>query len=263
MPELKEIPLSLIDPPDVVLGFDERYEDVTELAADIKRNGLYYPLIVEANGDRYKLRDGKRRWHACKAIPLYNVRCIVHGEGDAPAPAVTLNANLQRKDNNDAEIAVYLGELATTHKYSLEQLCEVTGRSPEWVNSRTDLLRGDPEVLLALGEGKINFSQARVLNRCKADDWRKMGLHFAIADGLPARRLDEYFQRNCSVPMPATQPTAEPSNGATEQPAVAPGIVCAFCGGFKDPVNMENIWIHRWHWNVITKLLAQSEQSDA
>jgi ParB/RepB/Spo0J family partition protein len=259
MADFREVPLSLIDPPDISLGFDERYEDVSELADDIKKNGLIYPMIVEANGDRFKIRDGKRRWHACRQAGLLNPRCIVHGEGDPPAEEVKLKGNLLRQENTDAEIAVWLGELASTHKKSLPELAAMVGRSEEWVNQRTDLLRGDPAVLMALARREINFSQARVLNRCKLDDWRAMGLHYAIVDHLPARRLEEYFIRNCSAPQVEAQPLPDAGNGAAVVIDSGPGIVCHFCGGHKDPFNMVQIWVHRWELDTIAAVLARPQ----
>jgi ParB/RepB/Spo0J family partition protein len=263
MPEIRDIPLSLIDKPETVLGFDERYEDIDDLIADIRKNGLIYPIIVEANGDRYRVRDGLRRWHACHRVPLFNVRCIVHGEGDPPAEEVKLKGNLLRKDNTDAEIAAWLGELATTHKRSLEEICQMVGRSEEWVNSRVDLLRGDPEVLMALARREINFSQARVLNRCKDPDWRAMGLHYAVADNLPARKLEEYFIRNCSAPQVQVQQQPAPTNGETPVAAAEPGIVCWHCGGFRDPQNMVNIWLHRWELDLLARVLKDGGQPNA
>jgi hypothetical protein len=138
----------------------------------------------------------------------------------------------------------------------------MVGRSESWVNDRVDLMRGDSQVFQALGERKINFAQARVLNRCKSDGLRAEGLRFAIFDNIPSRKLQEWIQRNDGgipegAPLPP-QPAALAQNG-TELP---PAIVCFFCGGHKDPSNMENIWVHRWELDVVRSVLARGGQSE-
>ncbi len=260
MAETRDIPLFLIDEPETVLRAEIDDAALDELVDDIRDNGLYYPLIVHAKGERYEVRDGHRRLLACRRLGLVAVRCIIHDENSPPPEAVKLKTNLLREDNTDAEIAVWMGELAQKHDYTLEQLCKMVGRSEGWVNDRIDLLRGDPDVLNALGSRKINFSQAKVLNRCRDKGWRDLGLHYAQTDNIPAAKLHEWLVRNCppvAAPAAATLEPA-PSNGDTL--ASGPGIVCEWCGGFKDPQNMVQVWLHRWEWDMVKQMLASAHQ---
>jgi len=260
MAETRDISLHCIDEPVTVLRAEIDDSKLDELADDIRDNGLYYPLIVHASGERYEVVDGHRRLLACRRLGLVAVRCIVHDENSPPPEAVKLKSNLLREDNTDAEIAVWMGELAQKHEYSLEQLCKMVGRSEGWVNDRIDLLRGDPDVLNALGSRKINFSQAKVLNRCKDKGWRDLGLHYAQTDNLPATRLHDWLVRNCPGVSPArgAEPAPAPVNGDTGESG--PGIVCEFCGGYRDPQNMVQVWLHRWEWDMVKRMLAGSHQ---
>lgn len=52
-------------------------------AANVSQNGLLRPLIVVADGDRFKLIQGYRRFFACKAVGFSAVPCAVV---DAPCP---------------------------------------------------------------------------------------------------------------------------------------------------------------------------------
>jgi ParB/RepB/Spo0J family partition protein len=258
MADIREISLHLIDEPENALRCEIDDAKLDELAADIRDNGLYYPLIVHATGARYQVRDGHRRLLACQRLGLIAVRCIVHDANDPPPEAVKLKTNLLREDNTDAEIAVWLGELATKHDYSIEQLCQMVGRSEGWVNDRIDLLRGDTDVLNALGMRKINFSQAKVLNQCKDKSWRDMGLHYAVADNIPATKLKEWLIRNTFVPaaVVANTPIAAPAESAAGE--MVAGIVCDWCGGHKDPYNMVQLWLHRWEWDLVQKILSEA-----
>lgn len=257
---VQEISLHLIDEPEYALRAEIDDAKLDDLAADIKENGLYYPLIVHAKGDRFEVRDGHRRLLACRRVGLIKVPCIVHDQNSPPPEAVKLKTNLLREDNTDAEIAVWMGELAEKHNYSLEQLCQMVGRSEGWVNDRVDLLRGDPDVLTALGERRINFSQAKVLNRCPDKGWRDLGLHYAIVDHLPATKIHEWLVRNVpGVQTHQPQPAVlEPQNG--NGAVSGPGIVCDWCGGFKDPQNMVSIWLHRWEWDLVQQMLKAAHE---
>jgi ParB/RepB/Spo0J family partition protein len=259
-PTYKTLPLALIDDPEHALRVEMDDDRLLELERDIRANGLYYPLIVRAVDERYEVIDGHRRLIACRRAGIEYVPCSIQGPTAPPPEAVKLKTNLLREDNTDAEIAVWLGELAQRHEYSLEQLAATVGRSEAWVNERTDLLRGDANVLQALGERKINFSQAKVLNRCKSDQWRALGLYHAIVDQIPAVRLNEWINRN----LPQID-AATPSESGTAIPAPLPpqgplGISCEFCGGWKDPQNMIQLWLHRWEWDMVKQILTMRQQ---
>jgi ParB/RepB/Spo0J family partition protein len=261
--EYREISLSLIDLPEHSLGFDERYDNLDELAADIKRNGQLVPIIVNPKGERFELRDGKRRWHALRQAGVMVARCMVHGESDPPSEEVKLKANLLREANTDAEIAAWLCELADVHKKSLPELAAMVGRSEEWVNSRVDLMRGDQEVLLAVAKKEINFSQAREINRCKNPDDRRAVLAYAIHDGLPARRIQEWVQRQAVADGIVAKVQAQPQNGEVVAVDPGPGLLCWYCGGNRDPQNLVDIKIHPWHLELLRALLDKGGPANA
>lgn len=253
--EFQEIEVALIDDPEIATRVEIDEQHLDELAADIKRNGLFYPLIVMPKGDRYEVVDGHRRLLACRRLGLIRVMCKLHGADAPPLEEVKLKTNLLRVQNNDAELAVFIGELVDKHGYNIEQLQAATGMKEGWINDRYALLKGDGDVLVALGEGKINFSQAKVLNRCPDKGWRDLGLHYAIADNLPAEKLRDWLVRNTSVPRGEAPPVTAVESGSGEVQPVASGIVCEWCGGFKDPQNMVNIWLHRWEWDTVQRML--------
>jgi ParB/RepB/Spo0J family partition protein len=259
---IQGIHLDLLDEPEHALRVAMDDDALRELERDIRENGLYYPLLVRVKADRFEVVDGHRRLVCCRAIGHSPVACIVQtGEGPPPE-AVKLKSNLLREDNTDAEIAIWLDELATKHGASLADLCKLVGRSESWVCARTDLLRGDPDVLVALGERKINFSQATVLNRCRESRWRKLGLHFAVADHVPAPRLKEWLASNVPTLQPAQPQPIDSAPVNREETNTGPGVVCDYCGGWKDPHNMVNLWLHRWEWAMVQQFLHLQQQGD-
>lgn len=260
MADTRDIPLSIIDDPEVPARGAMDDAMLEELYMDIRDNGLYYPLIVKPVGDRYEVVDGHRRLLCIRRLQWPRVECKIGTMGTLSAEAIKLKTNLLREGMTDAEIAVFIGEQVERGATMDDLRSMAPGKSEEWINQRTDLLRGDKAVFLALAEKKINFSQARELNRCKADDWRAQGLHFAIADNIPARKLREYFDRNCNVPQAPLIVQAQPEGAQPVQPTPVYRLECAWCGGWKDTQNLIQIWIHSWHWDLVKQVLAEAER---
>lgn len=254
MAQVSDIAVALIDDPAIALRLEIDDYQLDELCGSIRDIGLQMPLIVKATGDRWEVVDGHRRLLAVRRLGFQFVPCRIHEAALAPDEAVKLACNLQREDNTDAEIAAWLGELATTHGYNIEQLCQLVKRSESWVNDHVALLRGYDFVFDALASRKINYSQAKAINRCRAEDWARMGLHYAVCDNLPAARLTEYFVRNCPDVSPPTQASV---NTAPPEPVAGQDIQlieCAICGGNRDPQNLITVMMHRWHWEQVLKI---------
>src|SRR5262245_16715530 len=83
-----------------------REEGLTELAESIREQGVLQPLIVRAvsltsaDGKRYEIVAGERRWRAARLAGLATVPVMVKELTDQSAIAVALIENLQREDLN-------------------------------------------------------------------------------------------------------------------------------------------------------------------
>jgi ParB/RepB/Spo0J family partition protein len=256
--QFKSLEVSRIREPQNCLRLAIDDYKLDELCASIRDIGLQMPILVKPiTGDTandWEVVDGHRRYLAVVRLGFETVNCAII-EREQVCEAAKLACNLMREDNNDAEIANWLAELADKHEYGIEQLCALVNRSENWVNDRVALLRGYQFVFEALAARTINMAQAKAINRCKDESWAKMGLHYAVVDNLPATRLTEYFVRNCPEVTPPMQARADAVAAVEVAQETGPGIVCAICGGYRDPVNMMNIWVHRWHWEQIVKIL--------
>lgn len=261
MDEFRQVEISKIDDPEVATRIDIDDQKLDELAKDIRDNGLYYPVIVKPVGDRFEVVDGHRRTLACRRLGLVEITCKVLPREGPPPEAVKLKTNLLREQNNDAELAVYLGELVDKHGYNMEQLMQVTGMSENWINERYALLQGDHDVLTALNEGKINFTHAKVLNKCPDKAWRDLGLHYAIADHIPATKLNDWLVRNTPNPTATADLSPAQPQPSVEAPVIpASGVRCDWCGGDKDPYNMVFVTLHRWEWEFVQNILRKASE---
>jgi len=159
-----EIPLELIDenPYQTRRTFDPAA--LSELSESIKASGLAQPIVVRpgANG-RYVLVLGERRCRASKLAGKTTVPAIVRPLGDEQAAEMTIVENLQRQDLNCLEQAQAFARLSSEFGLTQEQIGKRTGASRESVANYMRLLKLPKGVLDLVGEGKLQFSEARLL----------------------------------------------------------------------------------------------------
>jgi len=162
--EIIEIPLDLIDenPYQTRRTFDP--EALNELAESIKASGLAQPIVVRpGENGRYVLVLGERRCRASKLAGNATVPAIVRKLGDEQAAEMTIVENLQRQDLNCLEQAQAFARLSREFNLTQEQIGKRTGASRESVANYMRLLKLPPSVLDLVGQGKIGFSEARLL----------------------------------------------------------------------------------------------------
>ena len=161
---VEQIPLDIIDenPYQTRTAFDPAA--LNELAESITASGLAQPIVVRPGTDgRYVLVLGERRCRASKLAGKTTVSAIVRRLGDEQAAEMTIVENLQRQDLNCLEQAQAFSRLSRDFNLTQEQIGQRTGVSRESVANYMRLLKLPQGVLDLLGEGKLGFSEARVL----------------------------------------------------------------------------------------------------
>lgn len=72
-------------------------EELLELAEDIKRNGILFPVIVRPFNSTYQILAGHRRTAAAQLTGLEQVPCIIKDVDDAAAKLIVTNTNLTQR----------------------------------------------------------------------------------------------------------------------------------------------------------------------
>lgn len=111
-----DIRLNLIDsfPNHPYHVFDD--EDMKELTASIKANGLLNPVIVRNKADgRYELISGHRRKRAYEILKIKKIRAIIVDVGDDEAIIMMVDSNCQRSK-------ILPSEKAFSYKMKLEAI---------------------------------------------------------------------------------------------------------------------------------------------
>jgi len=159
-----QVPLDQIDenPYQTRQHFDN--QALQELADSIRANGVVQPVVVRATpAGRFVLILGERRCRASKLAGKPTIPAIVRSVSDQQAAEMTVVENLQRQDLNCLEQANAFARLSREFGLTQEQIGQRTGMARESVSNYMRLLKLPPMVQHYLGEGKLGFSEARVL----------------------------------------------------------------------------------------------------
>ncbi|NDF12929.1 MAG: ParB/RepB/Spo0J family partition protein, partial [Proteobacteria bacterium] len=109
-----------------------RDDELAELSASIKKNGVVQPIIVRkiANANvPYEIVAGERRFRASKLAGLAAIPAIVIDVDDKQALEIALVENIQRRDLAATEVAKGYQRLMNEFSYTQEELAEVLGKS--------------------------------------------------------------------------------------------------------------------------------------
>jgi ParB family chromosome partitioning protein len=194
-PELKELPISLLQrgvyqPRD---QFD--LEALKELAESIKAQGLIEPIVVRpVNAERYEIIAGERRMRAAKMADLVVVPCLINHYSDEQALAVTLIENIQRQDLTIIEQSRGYQRLIDEFSFAHEDIAKMVGKSRSHITNTLRLLQLDSALQKALDERALSMGHAKVLVGLSKATQRDL-MHKVIKHEWSARRLEKEVQK--------------------------------------------------------------------
>lgn len=156
------IPIDSIDTTGQMIraGIDD--DHVIELSNSIAKLGLLEPIVVkEVDKDRYQLIAGYHRLLACKRLNWNTIPAHIREDTEgSPRKGLALVENIIRKNMSLAEECEAVRILTEEENMSISQVCQLLGRSREWVLKRLTLPNLPHPVREALFEGLIGINVA-------------------------------------------------------------------------------------------------------
>ncbi|MEH0579071.1 ParB/RepB/Spo0J family partition protein [Streptomyces sp. B21-108] len=195
--QLRTIPTSKIDrdPGQPREHFDEA--SLQELAKSMKRLGQLQPITVRYNEDtkRFTLIMGERRWRAAQIAELPQMKAVVmHGVGEGRETfAMAVAENVGRADMTAVEEAKAFHKLVDA-AYEVDEVAELVGKSPAYVQWRIDLLRLCPEAQEALVKGQLPVGLAWYVGKLANDNQVRFLSKWVRGDFKSARDAEAFAQ---------------------------------------------------------------------
>ena len=117
--------------------------DISVLAASIKKNGLIEPIYLRKdinNPKKYILVDGLRRLSACEFLGAKEIPSIILSLTDAEADLAFLSDNENKKSISIFEKALYMGKILKSGRITKTELADAVGISVKSLNKKMSIL---------------------------------------------------------------------------------------------------------------------------
>lgn len=157
------LPISNIKPNPDQPRTSFKEDDLRELAASIKREGLLQPLLVRPVADGYQIVAGERRYQACKMIGLAQVPVRIIAASDAHAVELAMVENIQRSDLNPMEEARGYKRIMESGGMTQAELAAAVSKGRSTIANALRLLELPEVAQQLLYDGVISAGHARAI----------------------------------------------------------------------------------------------------
>ena len=204
------VEMALVEPnPDQPRShFDE--EQLAELAASIKENGLLQPILVRDMGGKYQIIAGERRYQACKKLGLKEVAVNIAEADDAHSLTLAMIENIQRADLNPMEEAYGYRMLMERDGMTQAQLATAVSKGRSTIANSLRLLELPEDAQQLLFEEKIAAGHARAILSIPTEEGRVMLTRKLAEQKLSVREAENlaklYANRKTEAPKRVATP---------------------------------------------------------
>ena len=195
-------------------------EQLAELEASIRENGLLQPLVVRPagpgtpEGAEWELVAGERRWRAVRRLGWIEVPVVVREMDDRTMLVLAIVENVQRAGLSPLEEAEGYQRLIEEFGYTQKEVAESVGKERSTVANLLRLLQLPASVQRLMTEGALSMGHARAI--LGLSDERRMAdlARRTVDQGLSVRAVEEQVRRTRAAPAP-------PPRAATRKPVGA------------------------------------------
>ncbi|MBR3117356.1 MAG: ParB/RepB/Spo0J family partition protein [Bacilli bacterium] len=169
--------------------FDD--EALNELAASIKENGVFQPIIVKKTVKGYDIVAGERRFRASKKAGKTTIPAIIKEFTDEEMMNISLLENLQREDLTAIEEANAYKAMLDSLNITQDELANKVGKSRSHITNTLGLLKLPKSVQDMVLYNKISMGHARVLSKLEDKEQVEDLAEKVVKDDLSVRELEE------------------------------------------------------------------------
>lgn len=189
---VKSIDMLLIDTEGQSVRYLMDDDHVVELSMSIAKNGLLEPIVLHPKeGGRFQLLAGSHRLAAFFRLGRKEIPSVIREDDGKPTKALALIENIVRRDMSLAEEVDAVIHLSDKENLSAGQICELLGKSRDWVNKRLAIPNMPKEVIDALLEGRISLRHSEIISSVESEALRKLLINNVIMQKLSASQTQE------------------------------------------------------------------------
>jgi len=170
-----------------------RPEDLAELEASLKSNGLLQAVTVRhaADGNGYELIAGERRLRAAARIGWTRIPAVVKEIDDRALLTMALVENLQRADLNPIEEGEGYQRLIADFSLTQQGVAEIVGKDRSTVANMLRLLNLPASIRTMVRDGHLTIGHARALLAVSSEREMLELAREIVAKGLTVREVEQ------------------------------------------------------------------------
>lgn len=161
-------------------------QDLNELAASIRANGLIQPIIVRKIDIGYELVAGERRLRAARLCGMTEIACVVVDTTERGSAMMSLVENMQRKDLNFFEEAEAMSLMTSMFGLTQEDVAIRLGKTQSTIANKIRLLKLSKAERRKIIEYGFTERHARALIKVESQELRE-------------KLIEEIFERKLNV----------------------------------------------------------------
>lgn len=227
---LREIPLAQIRANPYQPRREFRAEELADLEASLKANGLLQPITVRpaSTGGGYELIAGERRFRAATRLGWKVIPALVKEVADRDALALALVENLQRADLDPVEEADGYQRLMQEFSATQQQVADAVGKDRSTVANALRLLQLPIGIRRLLQERKLTPGHARALLALPSENVMADVAHQAIASAWSVREIERQVaalrtpsKSSAVTPLAPLAPSKHPTGAPVASPSAS------------------------------------------
>ncbi len=171
-------------------------EALQDLANSISEHGVLQPIVVvKAEGGKYQIVAGERRWRASKLAGKEIIPAIVRTLDAQNKLELSIIENAQREDLSPIELATAYAKLKEQFNLTNEDIAKRIGKSTTTVVNTLRLLKLPNEAKVAMREHKLGEGPMRPLISLPPEEIHEI-LPKIIENGWSSRKVEQYVAEN-------------------------------------------------------------------
>lgn len=190
---LRPLPIDQIRPNPFQPRKEFRLEELAELEASLRSNGLLQAITVRpaADGRGFELIAGERRLRAATRIGWKEIPAVVREIDDRALLTLALVENLQRADLNSIEEGEGYQRLIIDFSLTQQEVAEIVGKDRSTVANMLRLLNLPLAIQTMVRDGHLTVGHARALLAVSSErDMLELAREI-VAKGLTVREVEQ------------------------------------------------------------------------
>lgn len=170
-------------------------QELAELTASLKQNGLLQPILVRRKGDGiYELISGERRWRAAKEAGLETIQAVIRNCGDEESVVLALIENIQRADLNPMEMAKTYHRMMNEFGLTQDTIAQRVDCERSSIANIVRLINLPSEIQQLIETNQISMGHAKVILGLHEQNEQLRVARLVVSNVLSVRETEKLIE---------------------------------------------------------------------